>query len=127
MSNDKEEIIMENLDKVYAKRIAEEYAPKTTTKVVRLKKLDQKVKRSANIFAYTFGIASAILAGAGMSIVMTDFGPSGTIGLTVGIIIGVIGFALCGINYPIYSRILKSRKAKYAFEITELAKEISEE
>ena len=35
---------MENLDKVYAKRIAEEYAPKTTTKVVQLKKLDQKLK-----------------------------------------------------------------------------------
>ena len=47
---------MENLDKVYAKRIAEEYAPKTTTKVVKLKKLDQKVKRPAIIFAFTFGI-----------------------------------------------------------------------
>ena len=46
---------MENLDKVFAKRIAEEYAPKTTTKVVQLKKLDQKVKSPANIFAYTFG------------------------------------------------------------------------
>ena len=58
---------MENLDKVYAKRIAEEYAPKTTTKVVQLKKLDQKVKRPANIFAFTFGIICALIAGAGMS------------------------------------------------------------
>lgn len=118
---------MENLDKVYAKRIAEEYAPKTTTKVVRLKKLDQKVKRPANIFAYTFGSFAALIAGAGMSMVMTEFGPSGTIGLVVGIVLGVIGFALCAINYPIYNKMLKSRRAKYAFEITELAKEISEE
>ena len=118
---------MENLDKVYAKRIAEEYAPKTTTKVVQLKKLDQKVKRPANIFAYTFGIICALIAGTGMSMVMTDFGLSGTAGLVLGIILGVVGFIGCGVNYPIYSKILKSRKEKYAFEITELAKEISEE
>lgn len=118
---------MENLDKVYAKRIAEEYAPKTTTKVVQLKKLDQKVKRPANIFAFTFGVICALIAGAGMSMIMTDFGLSGTTGLVVGIILGVVGFIGCGVNYPIYSKILKSRKEKYAFEITELAKEISEE
>ena len=101
---------MENLDKVYAKRIAEEYAPKTTTKVVQLKKLDQKVKRPANIFAFTFGVIFALIAGAGMSMIMTDFGLSGTTGLVVGIILGVVGFIGCGVNYPIYSKILKSRK-----------------
>ena len=79
---------MENLDKVYAKRIAEEYAPKTTTKVVQLKKLDQKVKRPANIFAFTFGTISALIAGAGMSMIMTDFGFSGTTGIVLGIILG---------------------------------------
>ena len=118
---------MENLDKVFAKRIAEEYAPKTTTKVVQLKKLDQKVKRPANIFAFTFGIICALIAGAGMSMIMTDFGLSGTTGLVLGIILGVVGFIGCGVNYLVYSKILKSRKEKYAFDITELAKEISEE
>ena len=118
---------MENLDKVYAKRIAEEYAPKTTTKVVQLKKLDQKVKRPANIFAFTFGTICALIAGTGMSMVMTDFGLSGTAGLVLGIILGVVGFIGCGVNYLVYLKILKSRKEKYAFEITELAKEISEE
>ena len=127
LSMDKEDKKMENLDKVYAKRIAEEYAPKTTTKVVQLKKLDQKVKRPANIFAFTFGTISALIAGTGMSMVMTDFGLSGTAGLVLGIILGVVGFIGCGVNYLFYSKILKSRKEKYAFEITELAKEISEE
>lgn len=116
---------MENLDKVYAERIAEEYAPKTESKVVRLKKLDTKVKRPAFIFAYTFGIISALIAGTGMSFVMTDFGPSGDLGLIIGIILGVLGFVLCGIDYPIYKKILKVRKSAYAFEITELAKEIA--
>lgn len=127
LSKDKEDIIMENLDKVYAKRIAEEYAPKTATKVVRLKKLDQKVKRPANIFAFTFGTICALIAGTGMSMIMTDFGPTGTLGLVIGVILGVVGFIGCGINYLAYLKILKSRKEKYAFEITELAKEISEE
>ena len=80
---------MENLDKVYAKRIAEEYAPKTTTKVVQLKKLDQKVKRPANIFAFTFGTISALIAGTGMSMIMTDFGLSGTTGIVLGIAINL--------------------------------------
>ena len=44
-----------------------------------------------------------------------------------GIIIGIIGFILCGINYPIYKRMLERDKAKYAYEIVELAREISEE
>ena len=43
------------------------------------------------------------------------------------IIIGIIGFILCGINYPIYKRMLERDKAKYAYEIVELAREISEE
>ena len=117
---------MENLDKVYAERIAEEYAPKIETKVIRLKKLDEKVKRPAAIFAYSFGIISALIAGSGMSMIMSDFGSSGTLGLVLGVVLGVVGIALCGINYPIHNKILKSRRQKYAFEITELAKEITE-
>ena len=31
-----------------------------------------------------------------------------------------------GVNYPIYKRILENGKKRYAFEIIELAKEISE-
>lgn len=40
-----------NTDKVYAQSIANEYSKKSTSKVVALKKLDNKVKRPANIFA----------------------------------------------------------------------------
>ena len=96
---------MEDLDKVYAKRIAEEYAPKKERKVVQLKKLDEKVKRPALIFAYSFGVIASLILGLGMSFIMTDFGPSGTLGVALGIIIGVIGFLLCGLNYFVYSKI----------------------
>lgn len=118
---------MEDLDKIYAKRIAEEYSPKVELKTVQLKKLDEKVKRPAKIFGYTFGTISALIAGLGMSMIMTDFGFNGTLGLILGIILGVLGFILCGVNYLLYIKILNSRKQKYAFEITELAKQITEE
>ncbi len=118
---------MEDLDKVYAKRIAEEYSPKKERKAIQLKKLDEKAKRPAMIFAYTFGVVSALILGLGMCFVMTDFGPGGTLGTVLGIIIGVVGLALCGINYPIYTKILNTRKQKYAFEIKKLAEEIAKE
>lgn len=116
---------MKDLDKVYANRIAEEYAPKKERKALQLKKLDEKVKRPANIFSYSFGIISTLILGLGMCFVMTDFGPNGTLGMVLGIILGVIGFALCGVNYLLYRRILDSRKKKYASDITKLAEEIA--
>lgn len=118
---------MEDLDKVYAKRIAEEYSPKSERKVVQLKKLDEKVKKPALIFSLTFGIISALLLGTGMSFIMTDFGPGGDLGMLIGIIVGVIGLICCIANYFIYKAIFKSRKQKYAYEIIELAREIATE
>ena len=52
-----------NTDKTYAEKVAAEYAPKETSKVVALKKLDRKAKMGANIFGYTFGIVMALLLG----------------------------------------------------------------
>ena len=54
-----------NTDKIYAESIASEYAPKQTSKVVALKKLDRQAKLGANIFTYSFGIISALVLGAG--------------------------------------------------------------
>ncbi|MCI6067600.1 MAG: hypothetical protein MR707_05150 [Galactobacillus timonensis] len=52
---------------------------------------------------------------------------SGTTGsFVLGIMIGIVGIVGMGLNYPIYKRILENGKKKYAFEIMELAKEISE-
>ena len=38
-----------------------------------------------------------------------------------------IGFIGCGLNYPIYKKKLEKGKAKYAYEIVELARQISEQ
>ena len=114
-----------NTDKIYAESIAKEYAPKDNSKIVALRKLDKKAKLPATVFTYTFGIISSLVAGTGMSLSMQVIG--GTLPLTVfGIILGIIGFACMGINYPIYKKMLENGKKKYAYEIVELAREISE-
>ena len=43
------------------------------------------------------------------------------------LVFGIIGFVGCGINYPIYKKKLEKGKAKYAYEIVELARQISEQ
>ena len=115
-----------NTDKIYAESIAKEYAPKNDSKIIALRKLDAKAKMPATIFAYTFGVISTLIAGTGMCLSMQAIG--GTPLLTaLGIVIGIIGFTCTGINYPLYKKMIRKGKQKYAFEIVELAKEISEE
>ena len=114
-----------NTDKIYAEAIANEYSAKKESKVIALKKLDRKAKLPAQVFTYTFGIVSALIFGLGMCLAMKVIG-EGTSMFVIGIIIGVIGMALMGINYPIYKKILENSKKKYAYDIIALAKEISE-
>ena len=115
-----------NTDKIYAESIAKEYAPKNSSKIVALRKLDRKAKMPATIFTYTFGIISSLVLGTGMCFAMQVLG-SGIIGMVIGIIVGIIGMIGCGVNYPIYKKMLENGKKKYAYEIVELAREISED
>ena len=114
-----------NTDKIYAESIAKEYAPKSNSKILALRKLDRKAKMPATIFTYTFGIASSLVLGTGMCFAMQVLG-SGIVSMVVGILVGVIGMIGCGVNYPIYKKMLEKGKNKYAYEIVELAREISE-
>ena len=115
-----------NTNKILAESIAKEYAPKKDSKIVALKKLDARAKRPAQVFAFTFGIISSLVAGTGMSLAMRVIGNT-TEHFALGIILGVAGFGACGINYLIYKRMLKKGKEKYAYEIVELARQICEE
>ena len=114
-----------NTDKIYAESIAKEYAPKQSSKIVALRKLDRKAKRPAAVFTFTFGIISSLVLGTGMCFAMQVIG-SGIIAMVIGIIVGIIGMVGCIVNYPIYKKMLEKGKKKYAFEIVELAREISE-
>ena len=115
-----------NTDKIIAESIAKDYAPKESSKLVALKKLDNKAKLPATIFTYSCGIISALVFGTGMCLAMQVIG-SGIGGMILGIVVGVIGMIGCGVNYPIYKKMLEKGKAKYAYEIVELARQISEQ
>ncbi len=115
-----------NTDKILAESIAKEYAPKDNSKIIALKKLDNRAKLPATIFTYTFGIVSALVFGTGMCLAMNVIG-SGMIGMVLGIVIGIIGMIGCGINFPIYKRMLEKGKEKYAYEIVQLAREIADQ
>ena len=114
-----------NTDKIIAESIAKDYAPKESSKLVALKKLDNKAKLPATIFTYSCGIISALVFGTGMCLAMQVIG-SGIGGMILGIVVGLIGLIGCGINYPIYKRMLEKGKKKYAYEIVQLAKEIAD-
>ena len=123
----KEVIIMNKNDQAFlVEKIRTQYTEKEHTNLDELKKLDKKVKRPANVFAYIFGSISAIIMGAGMSLVMTDIAEIAGIQnpMLYGIIIGIIGMFMAIINYPIYKAILGSRRKKYADKIIALSDKI---
>ena len=115
-----------NTDKILAEAIAKEYAPKDNSKIIALKKLDNRAKLPATIFTYCCGIISALVFGLGMCLSMQVIG-SGTAGMVLGIVIGITGLIGCSVNYPIYKKLLEKGKAEYAYEIVQLAREIAED
>ena len=109
-----------------AQKIRTQYMEKKTSELDALRKLDAKVKRPADVFSYVFGSISAIIMGAGMSLVMTDIGV--TVGIenamVSGIVIGIVGMLMAIVNYPMHKTILNRRKAKYGAEIIALSEKI---
>lgn len=116
-----------NEQEYLVQKIRTQYTEKEHTELDELKALDRRVKKPANAFAYIFGALSALIMGAGMSLIMTDIGQ--TIGLSSpelpGLIVGIVGMLMAIVNYPIYKRILGSRRKKYAERIIRLSDQIT--
>ena len=108
-------------------KIRSQYTEREHTELDALKALDAKAKKPAKVFGYTYGSIGTIVMGAGMSLVMTDIGA--LLGMTdtllPGIVIGIVGLVMVLTTYPIYKRILNSRKKKYAGKIMELSDRIT--
>lgn len=104
------------------RKIRESYGEHTESDLEKLRKLDEKVKRPADIFAYTFGVVGAFVLGVGMCIAMGTIGAESLFPL--GVVVGVIGIAAVVTNYFIYRAILKSRKKKYSAEVIALSDKI---
>ena len=113
-------------DKIYAEHLANEYAPKDTSKVAALRRLDARAKLPAPVFTYAFGIAAALLLGVGMCLTMGKIGGGTDTAFALGVAVGVVGLIAMGVNYPLYKKLLAKGRRKYASDIMELAREISE-
>ena len=114
-------------DKEFAvEKIRSQYTETQHTDLDALKALDKKVKKPANVFGYVYGGIGTVIMGAGMSLVMTDIGTilGMTETLVPGIAVGLVGMVMALTTYPIYKKILNSRKKKYAHQIMELSDRI---
>lgn len=104
-------------------KIRTQYTEKEHTQLDDLKALDRKVKRPANILAYSFGTLAALVMGSGMSLVMTDI--SEKLGLAnpmpLGLAVGIVGMVMAIATYPIYKKVLNSRRRRYAAQMIALS------
>lgn len=109
-------------DRLLVEKIKARYESKSKelSKLEELKALDKKVKQPAIIFAYIFGILGTLILGTGMCLAMKVIGDI----MAVGIAIGVIGIIMVCITYPLFNKILTSRKAKYADVILKKSNDI---
>ena len=77
-----------------------------------LKVLEKSKTRAATVFGWIFGIASTLIAGGGMSLVMQSEGVAAK--MAAGIVLGIAGIALCCVNYPIYNKIALKKTTEVA-------------
>ena len=106
-------------------KIRSQYTEQEHTELDELKALDAKVKKPANVFAYTYGSISAIIMGAGMSLRLTNLGAAlGSLAVVIGIAVGLVGMVLVALAYPLYNRVLRKQRQKMAPEILLLSDEL---
>lgn len=100
-------------EKRYVEKVLNQYKEKEVTKLDELK--------APLVFAYVFGSISSLVLGFGMCVAMkvifADL-------FLLGLLVGIVGLALCVLNYFIYKAMLKKSKAKYASQITKLSEEL---
>ena len=112
------------------KAIRKKYAvpQESEDKMAQLRRLDAAVTQKASALSLAFGIIGALIMGFGMSLAMTDLGnvlgPSRGMAMLLGVIIGVVGIVLVCVAYPLYNRVLKKEREKFAPEILRLTDEL---
>ena len=98
------------------------------SKLEKLRKLDAGVTKKAAGVSLCVGIASLLILGLGMSLIMSEFGDAlGTaLEWTIGLICGIVGMAGVIAAYPLYQQVLKRERKKAAPEILKLTEELRE-
>lgn len=105
--------------------IRSKYVPKEENKMEQLRTLDASAGKKATMISLITGVSGTLIMGAGMSLVLSDFGGIlGNLALPIGIAVGVCGMAILAVAYPIYNRTLKKEREKIAPEIIRLTDEL---
>lgn len=102
------------------KEIRSKYVPKEESKLEQLQRLDNSASQKATAVSLAFGVIGALVMGTGMSCCMVW---ADTL-MIPGIVIGMVGMALVGYAYPLYSRVLKKERVRIAPEILRLTDEL---
>lgn len=101
-------------------RIRRKYMPKETDELTELKRLDAEVTRPGTIVAIALGTVGTLIFGAGMSMALVWTETM----LVQGILIGIAGFVMLGVAYPVYAKITEKRREKIAPQILELTEHL---
>ena len=85
-----------------------------------LRALDGKISSPGTAAGIAVGVVGTLVLGLGMSCVMVWSGPW----FIPGILIGLVGIAGIAAAYPLYDRITKRQREKYAEELAHLMAEL---
>ena len=120
-NNDRFEYTYSAMQQDEIERIRRKYMPKETDELDELRRLDAEVTRPGTIAGLVLGIVGTLIFGAGMSmaLVWTD-----TM-LVAGVLVGIAGFVVLGMAYPMYHKITEKQRAKIAPKILELTEQMA--
>lgn len=105
--------------------IRKKYLPREEDKMEQLRKLHSIPTQKAQSVSIAIGVIGALILGSGMSLCMTELGELlGSLAMTVGVIVGLVGITLVALAYPLYNRTLKKERERIAPEILKLTDEL---
>ena len=91
---------MSNNERQTVENIRAKYEVREQSKLERLKALDRKVRRPAEIFAYIFGSIGALVLGSGMCLAMPEV-IEGYMPLGIGV--GLVGILMTGCGEAVWN------------------------
>ena len=107
------------------RNIRKKYAAPQEDKMEQLRRLHASATLKAQAWAIALGVIGALILGTGMSFAMTDLATSlGSVGMFIGIPVGLAGIVLMALAYPVYNRVLKKERQRIAPEILRLSEEL---
>lgn len=105
--------------------IRKAYLPKEEDKLEQLRRLHAIPTQKAQAISLAVGIIGVLILGTGMSLIMTEIAAAlGNFAMVLGIVVGIVGMAVAGLAYPLYSRTLKKEREKIAPEILRLTEDL---